>query len=515
MAKSEQVRVDLVAEDKASKDIDKVADKVEDLEDAKVEIPVTADTDQAERAIEGLSDEAMALSRADAQIVLRAKIDQASAELKALRDDLEQTSDKARDTATQLDKVDGPGTGGGIGTRGNAIADLAGPLGEAEGAASTFAGVFEGLGDIAGDVTTKLGGSQDMAAKVQGALGGLGIAAAGAAALWSIYTSRQEAARKKAEETAKAIREINTALEEGDVRKAGEQFAETFGDVLEQATKAGIKVGDFTDYVRGLSDTIPGATAEINAARTAQEQLATTMGGVARAALTDAQQAWLDLGYQLDGARDSFADTEAATQAEKEMLGQLMGSLQGAEKDTKDLGTAQRDVADDIDYTGQRMDALRGKLDFEQAVLTFQTNFSTANTKIQEGTALTAQEILDLKSDYLGVADEIGKTPVEIRSDLKKIESGDIATVLYTAQAGINARPPLTVSAKIALEKTAIVVTGAGGGNYTIGGASAQMAPAEVVNVYQTVPRGYHGDVLTDARAAARRAGGLYRRSRR
>ena len=34
-------------------------------------------------------------------------------------------------------------------------------------------------------------------------------------------------------------------------------------------------------------------------------------------------------------------------------------------------------------------------------------------------------------------------------------------------------------------------------------------------NVTVNVPRGYHGNVLEDARKAARRSGGLYRRNRR
>ena len=111
----EQIRIDIEAEDKASKVLTDVADDAEALEKLTPEIEVTADVDQATKGIESVSDDARALSRQDTEILLRAKIDDAKAALKDLRDDLDRTGDKARRTSDDMDRLGGDG---GIKTRG-------------------------------------------------------------------------------------------------------------------------------------------------------------------------------------------------------------------------------------------------------------------------------------------------------------------------------------------------------------------------------------------------------------
>jgi hypothetical protein len=67
---AEQVRIDITAEDKASKTIDDVAAKVDDLESAKPEIPVTADTSQAASDIDSVLAKADRLSADPATLLL-------------------------------------------------------------------------------------------------------------------------------------------------------------------------------------------------------------------------------------------------------------------------------------------------------------------------------------------------------------------------------------------------------------------------------------------------------------
>jgi hypothetical protein len=122
----------------------------------------------------------------------------------------------------------------------------------------------------------------------------------------------------------------------------------------------------------------------------------------------------------------------------------------------------------------------------------------------EEGTALTAQEVLDLKNDYLAVADELGKTPIEVQSDLERIEAGDIAAVLWETQSEINSRPPVTLKTKLGIPVNF-------GDERFYGPGGGPTAATSTVIVHQTIPRGFRGDVLAEARRAAARSGRLYR----
>ena len=61
----EQIRIDIEAEDSASKVLEQVADDAAELEKLTPEITVSADTDAATRGIEDVTDAAQTLSRQD------------------------------------------------------------------------------------------------------------------------------------------------------------------------------------------------------------------------------------------------------------------------------------------------------------------------------------------------------------------------------------------------------------------------------------------------------------------
>lgn len=484
MAKNEQVRIDLTAEDHASGKIADVADDVERLEDADPKVTIEAD-DNASTTIADVEADARALSAVDAEVVLKAKVDQAKGELAALRADLTQTGEKAEDTARQLDRV-GEDTGGGISTRGNAIADLTGPLGEASGAASDFAGVADGLTDIVGDLATKLGATPAMAQKIAGAMGGLGIAVAAGAAVWSLYSARQQKAAEDAKKMAEAAEAVTDALREGNRVAAAEAFKGQFGDLIADAKQAGYDVQSLTSFIVDAKrnvDTLnyAGSTAGVG-----------PLG---------------PLITEIDHARTKWQESTEAVLANKDVLGEVTAGMGPYAAGTERAAAKQDRLTVAMEGTRDALDEIRGRLNMDQAILTFQTNFAAGMASAQDDTALTAEEILSLKQDYLNVAEELGKSPIEIATDLEKIDAGQIGEVLWTTQEAINRRPPLELKTRLGLP------VNFGDERFYRAGAPSSAAASSVVNVTQYIPRGFRGDALAQARDAARRSGRLYRRA--
>lgn len=489
----EQIRIDITAEDDASKVLDKVADDAEKLEKLSPEIDVTADTDSAESALADVGDEAKkleklspevdvtadtssaesaladvrsdaeALSRQDTEIILRARIDDAKGALKALRDDLDQTGEKAEDTAKKLDRIDGDG-GGGISSRGNAIADLTGPLGEASSAASDFAGVFEGLGDIAGDVVGKLGGSAATVAKVGQAMGVLGLAVTVGAAAWTLYQGNQKKAREETERMVASQNKLNDALEKGDVLAWATEFKAAYGDAVKAAQGLGIAVSDATKFVTGQIDVLPGLN----------EGLARATVALRDAGLSedDAAAAAAKLITTLNAQREAWgADHLEAGKAET-TLTRIGNAMPGWAKNTDDLsgsvdelGAAQKETADWTDsatranqraatqaaLTAQGFDKIRTALDMRSAADEFRAKLDDTLFWVRNGATLTKEHILDIKNGILNVAEYAGLTPIEVRSYLDRIDNGDVDRVVQevnhrleqnTAKAQVDLKPP-------------------------------------------------------------------------
>ncbi len=514
MAKNEQIRIDLTAEDDASKVIDKVADAAADLEKQSPEIDITA-TDQASATIDAVAAEASALSKQDAEVVLRAKVDAAKADLKALRADLEQTADKAGDTQRALDRVGGDG-GDGLKTRGNAIADLTGPLGSASSAASDFAGVFDGLGDIAEDAASKFGLSQKAAGLVSSAIGGLGVAVAVGAAAWTYFADQTRKAREQAEKLVTVQKELRELIADRKWTDAAAKLTENYSKAYDAARKLGVSATDITKYLTGQADELPGVKARWDDLSDAQKenyaqiQVARGQYIIANGTLSEQDAILQAVATTLSGVTKATDDATLAAMRGTRATGDMAASTEDLTDASLDAESAQGRVARAIDTTSQKLDNIRGKLDMEQAMLNFNTKFMEAMEKAGTDAGLTAQDILDLKLAILDVADYANLNPVQVESLLKAIDEGQIAGVRALAEQAYLRNPvliktvlrPPTFLGNRPEETVGITQTAAGGGG-------------ETVNVYQTIPRGYHGDVLADARKAARRSGRLYQRTRR
>ena len=403
----EQIRIDITAEDDASKVLEDVATEAETLEKLEPEVVVTADVDQAQRGIEDVSDDAKALSRQDTEILLRAKIDDAKGALKALRDDLDQTGEKAQQTNRELDKVGGGG--GGVQTRGNAIADLTGPLGDASSAASDFAGVFEGIGDIAGDVAGKVGINAE---KMAGAIGGIGLAVTVAAAAWTYYQGEQQKARERQKALLDGQREINEALEEADLETAARKFQELYKGPLAWADDLGVKTRDMTEYITGQTDALQG---NLDAWKEQGGNAAVVAGMV-------------------EDARRQYEETNGTLADQDEALENIISAFTRAAGATNTQVTAQQRLEAQTNRNRDALDRMRGALSMEQALASFESAWWAAMSGAEGEAVATAEEIRNVKSAIFDVAEYARLTPIQVKSLLDKVDRGDMVGVAADVQ---------------------------------------------------------------------------------
>ena len=420
----EQIRIDVTATDDASKVLEDVATEAEKLERLTPEVKVGADTESAQRDVEALGEDVEALGRKDTEILLRARIDDAKGALKALRDDLDQTGEKAETTARQLDRVGSDD--GGMRTRGNAIADLTGPLGDASGAASDFAGVFDGIGDIADDVAGKVGIS---AAAMSTAIGGIGIAVAAAAAVWTIFRQKQEEARRKQEELIKGQRDLNAALKEGNYADAAQALTDTYKEAFAAADKLGVTVSDVTRYITGQTDVVPTLVGALDDLKNRFHDTENT-SGKARVELQAQILAFDDLVASIDGARSSYVEANGTIEEQDRRLRNIRTALGETADETDDVTAANKRAEDQARRTADAFGRIESALDVEQAAISFRADLDAALADTRTKADLTSQEILDIKQSIADVAEAAGLTPIELRSYLDRVDQGDIDGVM-------------------------------------------------------------------------------------
>ena len=499
MAQNEQVRVDITADDKASRKLDDVADLVETLEKADVEIPVDANTRDATRALGDVEADARKLTDADRSIVIKAKMDD-------LRGELRQIGEQADQTARKLDDVN---TGGGRGTglpRAQAISDLTGPLGEVSTTASDLSGVFDGLGDTFEAAADRVGLD---AGKMMGAIGGIGLAVTAAATLWGLFRQGQQKAREEQRKLIEGQEKLNELIERGEWRDAGRQIADLYDNVYDAADRAGIPIEEVTRYIAGLSDAMP-------ALKRQQEELASATD-VGSDRWDEQARALADAHLAADEARASYDQTNQSLADTADRADRAGDALRGNADDTDDAAAAQQRLDDAARKTADAFDRLRGAVSIDRQIL----GVRDAIAKISEQGAATQEDLLDLKDRIIELAESAGANPIEVKSTLDKIDRGDLAGVAADAEGYYN-RSPVQVRAQLkltGLQALAGAVAGAAGGgsnSVVVGSAPAgRLAAASVVNVTQYLPRGFRGDALAQADRATRRSGGLYRRAHR
>lgn len=482
MAREEDLSVVLKVDDADVDKLDEATTKVDALEGKTVTIPVeSTGTSEATTAIEGVGsavEDTVARARAKFPDMfsdidkLRTEYDTATGAIKSSSQDAADSMAKPGAAAKQ--------SGGQISNMaGNAIQDLAqvagatGPVGQAIG----------GLGQKAIDVVSSFGG---LAAAT-----GIGAVVGGA------FLGMQKAA-ERAKQAATDLKDA--ILDLGKVSDA--EVLSTFNRIVMDTFKSG---GDLKQVLHDMAEEQPA-----NAARLLETMDATQ--GYSKAA---------------DTLRQDIANADAEERQNIKTKEDYKSATDNAKDSTETLSQKTDDQTTKMERSKERVDELRGaydlfkgSLNFEQASLNFQDAMQKAQLSVATGTALSKQDILDLKSNYLTVAQDIGLNPVQIQSDLKKLDQGDINGVYFTTQQALDAHSPavIDVEARIRrdkliaqLQNAGLVPAGSATGKAAVSSSSGRAAGAQTINI--NLPRGSHaGDISRAMSAHTRRSGQRYGR---
>jgi len=287
----------------------------------------------------------------------------------------------------------------GMGNAGNAVANLAGPFGQAQGAASNFAGVFDGLNDLLASFGAQAGLTEATMAGLSTAIGGIGIVVAAGAAAWAIWQQRGKAAAETAKEVAKETKDMTDALLEA--KTAGEDAAGALSDVAKskvvdtlegmgshapKVVKAlntlGINANDLIGSFDGTNTKLQDSVSlldEYEAALTASVYsthpvtAAVNLLAVAHGKSAEEMQSELDAVRTVnDGLSDQQKEALAAAKAAKSLTGYL-----------GDATAANHDFTDAIDKTAGGFDAIANRMDA----------YGKALDRLNGGSALTFSEM--------------------------------------------------------------------------------------------------------------------------
>lgn len=480
MAGRKEINVDITAKDAASKPLEKVADLAEKVDKSDPTVDVDADTRTAEREIRDLGETVDKVTDEDRKIVLKAQIDAARAELKTLDGSLRDTGETAEDTARKIDKI---GSSDGPRLAGNQVADLTGPFGDASSAASDFGGVFDGLADIGEKVAGKIGVD---AAAMASAISGVGFAVAAGAALWTVFSQKQEAAKQKAKELLQRQREFNDALREGSTVKAAELFVESYGELITNATAAGVSVKTVTDYIRGQGDAVAQLD-ELTSKMTDTQ----VIGNEVHSETVD----------KLIAARDAYAANTETINAQTTAQGYLEQAL-------GKTATKQQTLTTKVQGTTDAFNDLRDAVNFERDANAMQTALEEALKTVQKEGKLSADQIADIKNQIIAVGETAGRSPIQVKTELDKVDQGDLFAVAADIQYWYKINPVLIATA---LQQPPRKFNPVPGQPSPDGERSAATATASSTVVNVNLPVGARGvDVQRQIVGHTRRAGRRY-----
>lgn len=580
----EQVRIDIVADDHASKPIDAIAKKVDQLDDP-VRIPIDADTKEAERDVAGLLKKVDGLARDPASILLatnaakiagdiadligdldrldandptvEVKVDQ----LNALAGDLDKVEGKLRDINSTPVDIDtkpakqgiddvGKSLDGAKSVSANAIGNMSQDLSALGGIAGSSGVAIGQMGEYFADAAAA--GDESIGKIAKNFLtvaGPLTAATIAVSFLTDAFVKMQAAAaetkafrRERVDAFVDALRDATVTAEElKDVLSTGGKGPGIFVRVADETRNADEAVEHLFGSLENFNAQVAKGIAGYDA--WAAGLLAAQVAGGA----TEEQLAKLKI--VLDDARDGSVNATAAVVAQSDGLGVVQeaaiayaSTIEDAAGATNRAAFESRFYAKEVDKAadntakmeqaagrtalgiaamGREWDILTGKLDAEQAIINLGLAFDDLKAKGEDAFIKTAEgaddakaaqddyklSIIAAKDQVITLGRQIGLSVPEVKSMLLQIDDGDIPEV----------ERKLAILTRNRTMELSIIARGgnAFSSGYAGVGPTSMMAPAEVVNVTQHLPRGYRGDALGDARKAARRSGGLYRRSRR
>ena len=312
-------------------------------------------------------------------------------------------------------------------------------------------------------------------------MGGLGVAVAAGAAIWTLWTQHAEAARKKAAELEKKQLELGKAIIDGNRDAAVADFHSMYDKAISSATTFGLKAGDVTAFITGQTDAIPGLTDkyhELTAARDAAStpRLASQYSAEITA-IEDQQKA-------LDAAKTSLLNSASAAQDNADAANNLADILVPATAKQKDFNKSVSDSVPKLSDAEQAtrdnadaLDALTGALDKKRAIEDFRNAMVNAQTEIQNSGALSQQTIRDVENAIIHLGQVGALNPVEVATALDELTPTDINVAFLDAQSKVNAKGP--VKMPVVLDMAAVQRQLAHGvplsGNEVISGTAAQI----------------------------------------
>jgi hypothetical protein len=497
MAKNEQVRVDLVAEDNASKTIDAVAKKVDKLEGAGATIEVDADTKGVERDMSALLSKVDKLTAEPAMLLLATNaaditkqiggllvdidrldasdptVDVKAEQVNALTADLETLQAKARELdAQQVDiKVDTSGAVGGIDrlrdssdqTR-SVMANMAGnaaqDLGEVGGVAGT-AGVA--IGQLAEYATEGNIGLKNLVG-LAGPMVALGVATKAVSTYMEGINAERAFRAELVKEFTSAMRDASTVAEDmlDTLRETGDlefsaggagflgfgRQAESILPIIDRLKlEWGVFQGDLADpaavsnleYLITQLELSGDVTSQQLGDWNAYKDIIEQYGGAAReAAAIDEIRARV-----LDEAGGSATDAALATAQHKQHLDEASEASLAYEATTVDASAATDDLAESareaLDVEQLRVDALNAIVDALLAQVGGAADLAGANRDYAE----SEREAADARQATIDAVNEHGAASREA-ADAATAEAD---AIIASADAALGQYEAMTMAA--------------------------------------------------------------------
>jgi len=391
MASEHELGIKFTSEGSAEveRQIEGIADQVDDLNKGEVEIDVTADTREAEtrierfeREVDGLTDDTRELRVEFRSQQINKEIKKSLRELEKLEDpvdievataDLERAQKDLRDLEELAERkyeieIDADpkrtakraaGDMEGLNeTSQRGIGVLRGvtdELGETAAAGGVAGAAFVDAGEAVEIFGAKAGLSQEALGKVGGALGGVGLAVTAGSVAWGLYNKEQ----KKAKERGEALLKVQEDLAEDKYEEAAEKLAETYEGLFNRAEVEGLSYARTLNYITGESD-----------------DLGESLNDVWAGSVGPDQQKFLNIVKPLQDARDAFKAQGEELTSNNALINSLrtgleltfgdkgpLGELAGGTEAFNDFSDAVYDFSDAADDAGGEIEELSQEFD--------------------------------------------------------------------------------------------------------------------------------------------------------
>jgi hypothetical protein len=434
VADDEKLSIDITAKDSASKVVDGLQKKVDQLEGSDVEVELGADASGADHTVESFADQLNKLTDTDKVVVLALRAGQAQAELAELAVDLATIDandpdiavkfDRYAEVTGQLDHLEGQivdlgkngdvnvgkvndrieSIGEGAGKAGDAVHSMAGnAIGDFAATATGIGPLGEALGQLS---ETALGAEGSIAQIATAGAGMAGLAATmyvvqktmkAIADTKAFHTAEIDAWRKSIEEGAEAAGSLKDRLIEADRVMAAPSFtnasnflglSDAVRDVTAQLDKAGLTVEQYTELVAGSrDDVLAWAQAQADAGMS---------GGLLASTLDIITQAQKDLAAANEASEVSsrfFTDAQAAQNAEADrwtgIAAAYASTAEAAAKRQKHLADESDSATGALQRQTAQLNILKGEIDDDQAWINLETQFD--NVRQAGDDAIAAQ----------------------------------------------------------------------------------------------------------------------------